>query len=123
VSASAQFKGADRFAASLARARQRIDEMREGYAEASRIIAAGSSSTAPRRTGTLAASMRPQIGGNPKSTAVITSPLVYAGPVHWGSAHNTADPYVYRAAEQTQDQWGRALETDAQRICNEVQGV
>lgn len=97
--------------------------MREGFAEAGRIIGAAGTSTAPRRTGRLAGSVR----SNPEgpNTSMITSPLVYAVPIHWGrpAHHIEANPFLMRGAERSESLWLGALERDAQRICDQVQGA
>jgi hypothetical protein len=86
--------------------------------QAARIIAGRIPSTAPRRTGRLAGSF---ISGRD----TITSPLVYAVPIHWGRpAHNIGrDPFVYPAAEHSEPQWSRALEDAGQKLCDGVHGA
>lgn len=100
-----------------------LTDMATGFSEVGDIVATASSRTAPRRTGALAQSMGHETGG--KNTAVITSPLIYAGPIHWGRpSHNIrADPFVTDAAGATEDKQVGALERDAQRILNRVRGA
>lgn len=88
-----------------------------------RVIAAASQSTAPRRTGRLAGSVRAQAGRHGAGT--ITSPVVYAVPIHWGRpAHGIEPhPFVTQAAAHTEPQWTRALEPAAQRLCDNVRGA
>jgi hypothetical protein len=86
--------------------------------EAARVIAARIPASAPRRTGRLAGSF---ISGRD----TITSPLVYAVPIHWGRpAHNVErDPFVYPAADAAESQWVAALEHAGQKICDGVHGA
>jgi hypothetical protein len=117
-------RGGDRLAATAADAAKRIADMRDGFADAGRILTAAAVSAAPRRTGRLAGSLRSTAGAS-ANTASVTSPLVYAVPIHWGRpAHNiAADPFILRAAALTETQWLGALERDAQQICDRVEGV
>lgn len=91
--------------------------------EAARIVAARAQRVAPRRTGRLAASVRASAGVNGAGT--ITSPLVYAVPIHWGRpAHNIdANPFVERAAKETEPEWTKALEHQGQKVCDGVRGA
>jgi len=94
-----------------------------GFPEAAAIINAASVSGAPRRTGRLAGSMVSRRTG--PNVSEITSPLVYAVPIHWGSVHRdiAANPYVVRAADATEGSWGKAIEKSAQDVLDGVQGA
>jgi hypothetical protein len=121
--AQVQVRGGDRLAATAADAAKAIADLSDGFAEAGRIVTAAGETAAPRLTGRLAGSLRSAPAG--RNTASLTSPLVYAVPIHWGRpAHNiAADPFLFRAAERTEPQWLGALERDAQRVCNGVEGA
>jgi hypothetical protein len=109
-------------AATAARAAREIADMSAGFEGAARVLASLSSDAAPRRTGRLAGSLR-SAGG--KGSATITSPLVYAIPIHWGRpAHNiAADPFIFTTARRSESQWLEPLEKDAQRIADGVEGA
>ena len=109
--------------ATLSAASYSLDDM-PGFADVGEIVAGASSDAAPVLTGALAGSMTSTREGG-KNTATITSPLVYAVPIHWGRpAHNIrANPFVMKAADETEDRQVSALEHDAQRILNKVRGV
>jgi hypothetical protein len=115
--------GSPRLISTLARAEKDIADMSKGFAEAGKIAAQAGVSAAPRLTGALARSITSEPGD--RNTAVLTSPLVYAIPIHWGRpAHNIApNPFLMRGAELSESRWLNALEQDAQRICNQVQGA
>jgi hypothetical protein len=116
VATGVTVKGEDRLVATMDRAAKALPEM--DTTEAARVIAARIPATAPRRTGRLAGSF---ISGRD----TITSPLVYAVPIHWGRpAHNIQrDPFVYSAADASESQWTTALETAGQKICDGVHGA
>jgi hypothetical protein len=94
-----------------------------GIEDAAKIITAAGSAGAPRRTGRLAGSLRSARSG--PNVAAMTSPLVYAVPIHWGRpAHSiAANPFLIRAADQTQTQWSKAVEHSAQAALDKVQGA
>lgn len=89
--------------ASLAR------EMRDSLKDAAGIVSRQATIQAPRRTGKLAASIRPSTAG---ARAVIRSPVPYGNVIHWGGTtgrgHTAttpgatrirANPFIKRAAE------------------------
>jgi hypothetical protein len=115
--------GGDALAASLAVAARDLADMNEGFTRAAQIINGAQRSSAPRRTGRLAGAMTIHYEGS--NSAMLTNPLVYAVPIHWGrpAHHIAANPYVMRAADRTEHMWTGALEEDAQRILNGVHGA
>jgi hypothetical protein len=125
VAAQVKITGGARLAATLDAAAKDIADMPAGYARAGEIVSAAGASGAPRRSGRLASSVGTVRGEGGKATATITSPLVYAVPIHWGRpAHNIeANPFLMRAADRSEAQWLGALEAEAQRICNSVEGA
>jgi hypothetical protein len=116
VATAVTVTGEDRLVSTMDRAAKQLPEI--DTAEAARIISARIPATAPRRTGRLAGSF---ISGRD----TITSPLVYAVPIHWGRpAHGIErDPFVYPAADQAESQWLGAVEHAGQKICDGVQGA
>jgi hypothetical protein len=125
VPAQIRIIGEARLVATLEQAAKLIADMSDGFAKAGEIVSSAGASAAPRRSGRLASSVAPVRGGGGPGTATITSPIVYAVPIHWGRpAHNIeANPFLIRAADRSESQWLGALEADAQRICNDVEGA
>jgi hypothetical protein len=123
VNESFRVLGADRFASTLKAAQHDITTMEVGFAEAGRIIAAASAATAPVRTGALRASIHGEISGS--NRVYITSPLIYSSPVHWGrpAHHIHANLFILRGADASEAEWSRAIERNAQTVCDSVQGV
>jgi hypothetical protein len=94
-----------------------VQDLKDAHKAVAEDVARASAPRAPRRTGALAASVRPsgtQAGALVRAGNGRTVP--YAAPVHWGwPARNiTAQPWIYRTAEDRQPQWEdqylRALE-------------
>lgn len=118
-----ELKGADTCAATLATAARKTAEMDEAAREASQIVAAAAANEAPILTGALAGSLRVTTSG--RNTGTITSPLVYAVPIHWGRpAHNIApNPFLLRAADESETEWVHAFEKSLQRNVDAVKGA
>lgn len=73
-------------------------ELRGALRDAADVVAGQARREAPRRTGRLAASIRPGTSG---ARAMVRSPLPYAGPIHWGWPQQgiRANPFIERAAD------------------------
>jgi hypothetical protein len=126
MTTSVVVKGGPRFEATLGRAAHDIAVLRDGFADAGRIVADAAAGIAPVRTGTLAASIRPEPLRSAAAGGVdITSGLAYANPIHWGvPSHNiAASLFILRGAESSESAWTHAIERDAQRVCDRVQGA
>jgi hypothetical protein len=123
VAAEIRLAGSARFTSTMAGAAKDMADM-PGFAEAGTIAAQSGRTLAPRRTGALAASITGGRGRR-KNSAQLTSPLTYAGPVHWGVPSHNMEPtlFLIRGAEVSEAQWTGALERDAQRICDRVKGI
>jgi hypothetical protein len=108
--------GEERLQSTLRQAAKQLGDIDTTAAAAT--ITAAVPSAAPRRTGRLAGSFTSGKG-------TITSPLVYAVPIHWGRpAHNIeANPFVYRAADHAEARWSADVEKAGQKICDEVEGA
>ena len=119
---SIELRGADTLAATCDSAAAHVADMHAASLEAARIIASAGAAEAPKLTGRLASSLR---ATSVRNTGTVTSPLVYAVPIHWGRpAHNiAANPFLMRAADRTETQWSRAYETELQRQADTVRGV
>jgi hypothetical protein len=119
---SAKVLGVPSFVATMTVAQAKMRDL-EGFHDAGEVVAVAGSDEAPRLTGALAASLT--VTKEQAGSATITSPLVYAVPIHWGRpAHNiAANPFLIRAADVTESRWVDVLEKSAQRALNSVRGV
>lgn len=96
--------GADRFEGDLLKAAEMLKDLSVPMRQTSKIILQAAKATVPRDTGALAASMVPYAD---KMTASVSSPLPYAGVIHWGwPAHNIeSNPWLLDAARKSEPVW------------------
>jgi hypothetical protein len=115
-------KGAERFAATTAEAARQLGDLSNAGTEAGRIIADLAAATAPRRTGQLAGSVRPEVAGN---VAEVGSDLVYALPIHNGwAAHNIRpQPFLDDAVRSSEAQWVGVYDKAVAAAVDSVEGV
>lgn len=102
-----QVHGARQLRSALRAAAGDLADLRRANAEAAAVVAHAGQSDAPRRTGLLAASVRP---GATQSAAIVragSSRVPYAGVIHygWEARHIPANPWLMEDAEQTQPTW------------------
>lgn len=104
----------------LAQAAKKVPDV-DAY-DAATAVTADIPGTAPRRTGRLAGSFRPARQGK---VATITTPVVYAVPIHWGSTRRNIarNPFVYPAADAAEGRMSAALDKAGQKICDGVRGA
>lgn len=118
--AGVQVDGAARCQATLAAASDRLGNLTTAAQGASRIVSAGGAVAAPRHTGALAMSVRPQPQG---PVAQVVSTLRYSGFVHYGTRYMLARPFLLQSAKRTAPLWVAAYEADADRALGMVKGV
>lgn len=72
-----------------------------------KIAAVRGRADAPRRTGRLAASVRPGATRIAAIERAGNTSVPYAGPIHWGwpKRHIKPNPFMSRAAHETQPEW------------------
>lgn len=115
-----QVVGAERCAATLSRAGDRLAHQERAAAGTSRVVAAAGRAGAPRRSGTLAMSVRAAPQGG---TGVAMTSLRYAPYVHWGTRYMRARPFLTDAARQTEPVWIRLYVADADDALSTVKGA
>jgi hypothetical protein len=122
VAVTVKVEGEARLASTLDSAASKMGDL-PGIQDAAEIITTAGAAGAPRLTGRLAGSLTSSRSG--KNAAQMTSPLVYAVPIHWGRpAHDiAANPFLVRAADQTETRWVGAVEKSAQDVLDRVQGA
>lgn len=99
-----------------------LGELREAHRRASDIVAAYASTIAPRRTGTLAASVRPGATQRAGVVRAGRATVPYAPPIHWGwpARGIRGDPFVSVAAQATEPRWLPVYLAEIDRITREV---
>lgn len=102
-----------------------LGDLKAANEQAARIVAEASSARAPRRSGRLAASLRPSRSVGRASVIAGGAAVPYAGPVHWGwpARGIEPNPFAAEAAEATQPAWLPVYERELQRACDRVRGA
>ena len=123
--AGIRVEGAAELRRTLKRAGEDLSDLKTAHSAAAQIVAGRGRGTAPRRTGTLAASVR---GSGTATAAVVRAGgarVPYAGPIHWGwpSRGITAQPWLSEAATDTETVWVAGYERDVERILDRVKGI
>jgi len=128
-----QADGAKQLRRSLKQAGLDVSDLKAAHKAVAELIASRSAPNAPRRSGALAASVRPAGTAREAVVRAGRARVPYAGPVHWGwkrpagpgrRAQNIpAQPWLYAAARANEDPaldlYLRALE----RIIDTIEGA
>lgn len=117
-----QVDGLKELRKSLRQAGEDMTDLKQANREAAGTVE--SATQPPRRSGTLAGTLR--------STGTVTAGIIragkksvpYAGPIHWGwPARNIEpQPFLVDAAQATEPQWAAAYEAHIDRILNNIKG-
>lgn len=115
--------GARQLRAAFRKAGGDLSEFRALHGQVARVVVARQ--RAPRRTGKLAATVRP---GATRRSAVVragnnrATGVPYANPIHWGWAGRgiTPNPWLVEAAHATEPIWARLYETELDKILRKV---
>ena len=115
-------KGFARFVETLAAATAALDDLSGAADTSGRIVANLASTTAPRLTGRLAASLVPEVE---KSSVVVGTDVIYGPPIHNGwVAHNIRpQPFLATAFDRTQGQVVAAYDKAVGAALGQVEGV
>lgn len=118
-----QIIGARQLRRTLRAAGQDMSDLKRVHAEVGRIVVAASS--APTRTGKLAASIRAGAAATSATVRAGGARVPYAGPIHWGwpARGITAQPFLTEAAQQTEPRWTEVYLTEVNRIIDQVTGA
>ena len=123
--AGVQVEGARQLRSTLKAAGDDLSDLKAAHTEAARIAAAAGSSSAPRVTGALAASVR---GSGTKTAAVIRAgkaSVPYAAPIHWGwfAKHIKPNPWLSRATQSTEPTWTAVYMNAINQAIEKVKGA
>jgi phage gpG-like protein len=108
----------------MKRAGEDLGQLSDAHAETAAYVAGAANAAAPRRSGTLAATVR---GNRAKTSAVIKAggaAVPYAGVIHWGwPRHNiTANPFMTDTAKSTEPAWTEIYLRAITRIVDRIHG-
>lgn len=115
-------EGADRLRATMRAAGLKLRDLSAvNRRTAAKVVAAAAPST-PRRTGALAASVRPQ---GTQRVAAARSALIYAPVIHfgWPGHHIMPQPWLFDTAVATEPEWSGYYEQEIDKILNTVHGA
>lgn len=109
---------------------QLLDRLKAAHREAADVVSRRARELAPvgvgtRRPGALRDSIRP---GATKTAAIVrvgSARVPYAKPIHygWGRRHIKAQPFVSRAAQQTEPQWFDRYHREVLAVLNTIEGA
>lgn len=118
-------EGARELRRTLTRAGGDLEDLKDANARASQMVAQWAAVTAPRRTGALGGSVRPNRAAGRASIAAGNAGVPYAGPIHWGwpARRIGAQPWIAEAAAATQPSWLPVYEDDIQNVLDKVKGA
>lgn len=102
-----------------------LQDLKDAHNQVAQMVVRAASPNAPRRTGALASSTR---GTGQAGAAVVRAgraSVKYAGPIHWGwdKRHIKAQPWIYEAAIDSQDQWTGLYLRALQHIIDSIEGA
>lgn len=125
-----QVGGHSRLSRTLRQAGVDMKELKPVNKEAAEITMRQAQTTAPIRSGRLAASLR--VGATNRAGVVragnnrqSATGVPYAGAIHWGwpDRNITPNPFMYEAARDTRPRWVRLYENFSNRVLNRVKGI
>lgn len=118
-------EGARELRKTLKAAGDDLHELRDTHKRVAQQVVPVARTYAPKRTGRLAGSIRP---AGTKTAAIVragSKAVPYAGVQEWGWGRRNirAQPYLTRAAKQTEPAWTRTYEVSVQAILAKVKGT
>lgn len=99
-----------------------MSDLKAANQAAGSIVSAGGRQSAPRRTGALAASIRPSKTARKAVVRAGGGRIRYARFQEFGSSKNEATHFLYGSAERTQPEWVPEYERELSRIMARIQG-
>ena len=102
-----------------------LEDLKAVNATIARYVALRAAAMAPRRSGTLAGSVR---GNQAKTMARVAAGgarVPYAGPIHWGwpRRHIRPQPFLVDAAHVTEPTWTKYYLREIERIVAKIHGT
>jgi hypothetical protein len=123
--AQVQIKGARELRRTLKRAGIGVEDLKDANQAAGNIVAGAGRTTAPRRSGRLAGTVRASRAAASATVRAGGAAVPYAGVIHWGwpGHHITAQPWLSEAATSTEAQWLAAYEQGVDKLLATIKGV
>lgn len=120
-----EVRGARELRRTLRRAGIDLQDLKEAHAQVGGIVAAAGRTSAPRRSGTLAGSIRASKAAASATVRAGGARVPYAGVIHWGWPRRNiaAQPWLSEAAQSTEPAWTSAYLEAVDKIIATVKGV
>lgn len=120
-----QIEGLNTLVRTLNRAGEDISDLKDAHARAGEVVARQAAASAPRRSGALAASVRPARQARRARVQAGKASVPYAPPIHWGwpTRGIEAQPFVSEAAQATEPVWLPIYMADVKQALAKVKGV
>lgn len=118
-------QGAARLRATMRAAGRDLAELKAANQAVSDYVAGLAESRAPRRTGTLAGTLRGTKAAGRARVLAGRASVPYAGPIHWGwEARNIEpNPWIQETAQDSQTVWLGMYLDETNRIINSIEGA
>jgi hypothetical protein len=122
---SVRVEGARELRRTLKRAGVHLEDLKDANAAAGNIVAGAGRTSAPRRSGSLAGTIRASRAAASATVRAGGARVRYAGPIHWGwpNRNITAQPWLSEAAVKTEPQWTAAYEAGVAKVLDTIRGV
>jgi hypothetical protein len=118
-------EGARQLRASLKRAGLDVQDLKDAHRQVAEQVAHDALPATPHRTGALARSLRP---AGTQTAAIVRAgraAVPYAAAIHWGSPrqHIRPQPWIYNAAQRTQNTWTGTYLHALETIIDTIEGA
>lgn len=109
----------------LRKAGDDLGDLKDANASVAQLVATAAASRAPRRTGTLAGTVRGNRAAGKATVNAGGARVPYAGPVHygWPAHHIEPHPFVIDAAQATEAEWVPIYEQAIDQVVDRVGGT
>jgi len=120
-----QVEGARQLRATLKKAGLDVQDLKDAHRKVAEQVAHDALPDTPRRSGDLARSLRP---AGTQTAAIVRAgrkAVPYAAAIHWGSPrqHIKPQPWIYNAAQRTQNTWTGTYLAALETIIDAIEGV
>lgn len=102
-----------------------VQDLKDTHAQVAKLVENQARPETPTRSGRLKRSLR---SSGTQGAAIVragTAAVPYAGPIHWGweSRHITAQPWIWKEAQDDEPQWMNLYLHGIETIISKIEGV
>lgn len=123
--AGIEVRGSKELRRTMKRAGEDLSELKDAHMGAARMVVGLALPNAPRRTGRLAASVRPGASNTAATIRAGGARLPYAAAIHWGWPRRgiSAQPWLSQTAQQSEPAWVPIYTRAVDKILARVEGI